>query len=75
MSVCGSLLGVDPAALSLLLPSPAAPGGHGQHQREAGWGRQVFPPLEQAFLLGRASLCFETDARAEVLGQRPSPAP
>lgn len=32
------------------------------------------PPLEQAFLLGRASLCFETDGRAEVLGQRPSPA-
>lgn len=33
------------------------------------------PPLEQVFLLGRASLCFETDGRAEVLGQRPSPAP
>ena len=33
------------------------------------------PPLEQVFLLGRASLCFETDRRVEVLGQRPSPAP
>lgn len=71
------------AALSLLFWSlPAAPEDVAwalSSGRASGGGRLVggiSPPLLQAFLLRRASLCFETDVKSRAAGGRgPAPGP